>query len=201
MMIRAAFVIAFAALIVACGRSSIAPADMPLTPVPSAVIAAPGGGSAVGAGETEGRRDVIVNMLDACDPDTFNAPPLEPDTCLRAGGVTFSQFIAGLTRLGFIGPWRFSPSRSNVEVGQTFVAINRGGERHTFTEVEEFGGGRVSALNELAHLPDVAPECAALEDDKVVPAGGSYREVVDHTGNLKFQCCIHPWMQLEASSR
>ena len=39
-------------------------------------------------------------MHDACDPDTFNAPPREPGTCVRAGGVTFPQFIAELTRLG-----------------------------------------------------------------------------------------------------
>ncbi len=204
MMVRVALVVPLTVLMVACNRNSVVPADMPLTPVaPSAAIATPAGVSTVGARATEGRQDVVVNMQDACDPDTFNAPPLEPGTCVRAGGVTFHQFIAELTRLGFSGPWHFAPTIANVQVGQTFVAINRGGETHTFTEVTHFGGGRVTLLNELARVPNVAPECAALEpgSDDFVPAGGTYRETVDHTGHLKFQCCIHPWMRLEASSR
>ena len=201
-MVRVALAISLAALMVACDRNSVA--DKPLTPVgPSAAIATTNGVSTVGARATEGRQDVVVNMQDACDPDTFNAPPRGPDTCVRAGGVTFDQFIAELTRLGFIGPWHFAPSTANVRVGQTFVATNKGGETHTFTEVADFGGGIVPLLNQLAHVPNVAPECApaALEADDFVPAGGTYRETVDHTGNLKFQCCIHPWMRLEASSR
>jgi plastocyanin len=95
------------------------------------------------------------------------------------------------------------PSIANVQVGQTFVAINRGGEVHTFTEVAEFGGGIVPVLNDLAHVPNVAPECNpnVLEPDDFVPSGGTYRETIEHTGHLKFQCCIHPWMRMEASSR
>jgi plastocyanin len=138
-------------------------------------------------------------MLDACDPETFNAA-LGPGTCLRSGGVQFSQFIAVLTRLGFIGPWHFAPMNSNVQVGQEFLAVNKGGEVHTFTEVDAFGGGIVPSLNELAHVPDVAPECAALDPDDFVAPGASYREEVEHTGTLKFQCCIHPWMRLEAQA-
>jgi plastocyanin len=140
-------------------------------------------------------------MLDACDPDTFNQPPLEPGTCVRSGGVTLAQFIAELTRLGTIGPWRFSPSNGNVEVGQTFVAINRGGETHTFTEVAEFGGGRNPLLNELSHAGAIVPECQNLDEDDFVAPDGTYTEVIDHPGTVKFQCCIHPWMRLEATSR
>jgi len=158
-MVRVALAISLAALMVACDRNGVA--DKPLTPVgPSAAIATTNGVSTVGARATEGRQDVVVNMQDACDPDTFNAPPRGPDTCVRAGGVTFDQFIAELTRLGFIGPWHFAPSTANVRVGQTFVATNKGGETHTFTEVADFGGGIVPLLNQLAHVPNVAPECA-----------------------------------------
>jgi plastocyanin len=139
-------------------------------------------------------------MLDACDPDTFNAA-LGAGSCVRYGGVTFDQFIDMLTRLGLAGPWRFAPSNANVRVGQTFVAMNMGGETHTFTEVKEFGGGIVPLLNQLAHEPEEAPECAALEGDDFVAPGGTYTETVDDTGTVKFQCCIHPWMRLEASSR
>ena len=50
----------------------------------------------------------------------------------------------------------------NVSVGQTLVAINRGGEEHTFTEVEHFGGGFAPLLDNLSGNPDPAPECLQL---------------------------------------
>ena len=158
-------------------------------------------GDATVSGPLRADHDVVVNMMDACDGDSFNAV-FGVGTCLRAGGVKFDQFIAGLTRLGSIGPWHFTGAKT-VQVGQDFVATNMGGEVHTFTEVAEFGGGLVPLLNQLAHVPDVAPECRAdaLEPDDFVPPGGTYREPVSHSGDLKFQCCIHPWMRLEASSR
>jgi hypothetical protein len=140
--------------------------------------------------------------MDACDGDSFNAV-LGAGTCNRAGGMKFNQFIAELTRLGSIGPWHFAGSNGNVRVGQDFVATNKGGETHTFTEVAEFGGGLVPLLNQLARVPDVAPECRpeALEPDDFVAQGAKTRTTVGHSGNLKFQCCIHPWMRLEATSR
>jgi plastocyanin len=189
---------------IACDRNNVAPTDNLLTAVaPSAANTTTNGVSAAGALVTPGREDVVVNMQDACDPETFNEALQNPEACVRAGGVKFDQFIAELTRLGFIQPWHFAPSTANVRVGQTFEVINRGGEKHTFTEVAEFGGGVVPLLNDLAHVPDVAPECRpdALEADDFVAPGGVYRETVDHAGHLKFQCCIHPWMRLEASSR
>ena len=139
-------------------------------------------------------------MMDACDPATFNAV-VGPGTCSRSGGMTFQLFIAALTRLGFVGAWHFSPNTTNVRVGQTFVAVNRGGEVHTFTEVEQFGGGIVDNLNQLAHVPQVAPECASLDPDDFVAPGAEYSETIDHSGTVKFQCCIHPWMRLETHAR
>jgi hypothetical protein len=59
----------------------------------------------------------------------------------------------------------------------------------------------VPDLNQLAHVPVVAPECANLDDDDFVAPGGEYSETVDHSGTVKFQCCIHPWMKLEAQAR
>jgi plastocyanin len=188
------------ALVVACGRSPVEPANV--APVQSSSAAAvPRAGAPSGPNAlVAGRQDVLVNMLDACDPDSFNAV-LGPGTCVRSGGVTFDQFIGQLTRLAFAAPWRFAPQNTVVRVGQTFVAENRGGEVHTFTEVDEFGGGIVPVLNQLAHTPTIAPACAALEGDDFVAPGGAYREEVDHAGTLKFQCCIHPWMRMEASVR
>ncbi len=199
MMLRSSIVFLAAAFMLACNRSPAAPTD-PAAFSPSAVssIATNPGASPTSAA-VAGRQDVLVNMQDACDPATFNAA-LGPGTCLRAGGMQFSQFIAQLTQLGFVGPWHFAPPNANVQVGQTFVASNKGGEVHTFTEVAQFGGGIVPRLNELAHVPAVASECAALEEDDFVAPGATYREEVEHSGTLKFQCCIHPWMRLEAKA-
>jgi plastocyanin len=180
----------------ACNRSPTEPAaSASAVENPASAIAAPASQASLAGG----RQDVLVNMLDACDPDSFNAV-LGPGTCIRSGGVTFDQFIAQLTRLAFSAPWRFAPQNTNVHVGQTFVAENKGGEAHTFTEVEEFGGGIVPTLNQLAHTPTIAPECTTLQGDDFVAPGGAYREEVEHTGTLKFQCCIHPWMRLEAKA-
>ncbi len=143
-------------------------------------------------------REVMVNAQDACDPDTFNAA-IGPGTCVGAGGgVTFQQFIDALTRLGSIGAWHFAPPSVQARVGQSFLVTNRGGEVHTFTEVEEFGGGIVPMLNDLAHVPNVAPECKTLEADDFVAPGATYVEDIEDAGVEKYQCCIHPWMRLEA---
>ena len=202
-MIRRVALIPFVAFLVACNSNGVSPARFAANPVgPSPAIASSSGDATVVSGPMRGDHDVVVNMLDACDGDSFNAI-FGAGTCNRAGGVTFDQFIAELTHLGSIGPWRFAGLTANVQVGQDFVATNKGGEVHTFTEVAEFGGGLVPLLNQLSHVPDVAPECtpAALDPDDFVPPGGIYRERVSRSGDLKFQCCIHPWMRLEASSR
>jgi hypothetical protein len=140
---------------------------------------------------------VMVNMQDACDPTTFNAA-LGAGTCVRNGGVKFEDFITQLTRLGFVGSWHFAPKVVNARTNETFVVVNRGGEVHTFTEVEEFGGGIVASLNELSHVPTVAPECLALSSDDFVAPGQTYKEEIEEEGDEKYQCCIHPWMRLTA---
>jgi hypothetical protein len=197
MAIRVAAVVLLTALFVSCSRDGSSPDALgPTTPTSSAMSPAE---SVVGADTlaSSSTRDVRVNLQDACDPDTFNAA-IAPGTCVRSGGVIFDDFIAQLRRLTFVGAWHFAPRNTNVRVGQTFLAINGGGEVHTFTEVEEFGGGIVPMLNELAKVPNVAPECKSLEGDDFVAPGATYREDIEEAGDEKYQCCIHPWMRLEA---
>jgi plastocyanin len=145
-------------------------------------------------------RDVIVNINDACDPDTFNAE-LGEGACVRNGGMTFQQFIAQLTRLTFVGPWHFAPNNANARPGDSFLVTNRGGETHTFTEVEEFGGGIVPDLNKLARLPEVAPECLVLVPTDFIAAGATVTEDIEEGGVERYQCCIHPWMRLTVNVR
>ena len=187
---------AVAVLFLACGRSGMLESSGGglVGPTDSGSTAASTLGAAVRATTA---RDVNVIMKDACDADTFNAV-LGEGACVRNGGVTFQDFIAELTKHGSIGSWFFAPRVANVRVGDTFVVTNQGGEEHTFTEVEEFGGGVVPLLNTLAGVPEEAPECKALEEDDRVQPGAVYTEHIDETGHEKYQCCIHPWMRLEA---
>ena len=135
-----------------------------------------------------------IELMDACDPTTFNAA-IAPGTCVRAGGVRFDRFIRQLGLHHSVGAWHFAPGKVNARVGQTLLAVNRGGEVHTFTEVEEFGGGIVPDLNALSGNPEPTPECLALDDDDFVPPGGTYEDEVEDVGAERYQCCIHPWMR------
>jgi plastocyanin len=134
-----------------------------------------------------------VRMMDACDPTTFAGVP---GGCQRSGGVTFEQFISQVSRLGRAPAWQFAPEDLYLHEGDEFMATNVGGEVHTFTEVEEFGGGIVAALNNLTGLTTVAPECQTLGQSDFVPPGESTpAEETDEVGDEHYQCCIHPWMR------
>jgi len=201
---RLRFVLVASVLLVfGCGPGS--PTNTPSI-TPSSIAANP----ALSEGTTVSRLmkasgDVMVSLMDACDPETFNAPPpagVGPGTCIRNGGVTFQNFIEQLTRFGSIGAWHMAPPNSNLLVGQHFLAVNHGGEVHTFTEVEEFGGGIVPALNTLARTPVEAPECKALDSDDFIAPGATYQsDTEEEEGEEKYQCCIHPWMRLTAHIR
>jgi plastocyanin len=140
----------------------------------------------------------IVSMHDACDAESFNAA-VGPGTCLRNGGVQFDDFIGQILRFQSVGGWHFGPPQTDAKLGDTFVAVNKGGEVHTFTEVDDFGGSIIPPLNALLGNPDVPAACQALEDDDFVAPGGTYTETLDEKGVKKFQCCIHPWMHLVAT--
>ena len=138
----------------------------------------------------------VVTMFDACDPETFNAA-LGAGTCTRSGGVRFASFVDELGKHHSIGAWHFAPPEVTMRVGEMLVATNRGGETHTFTEVEDFGGGIVPLLNQLTGVTTVAPECTRLAGNDFLPPGASSSERAEDAGVEKYQCCIHPWMRAE----
>ena len=150
--------------------------------------------------QTAGGAERRVQLMDACDPATFNAA-LGPGTCIRNGGVTFDNFLTLLGRHQEIGSWHNAPGVMNVQVGQTLVAVNQGGEVHTFTQVEEFGGGIIPDLNALSGNPVPAPECLALTGADFVLPGGTFADQVEEAGTEHYECCIHPWMRTTVQAR
>ena len=173
MTFRLSVLVGLLGITIACGRESGSPPSDALAPAaPSPIATSATAPSAAAA--AQGREEITVNMADACDPDTFNAA-IAPGTCTRSGGMKFDRFIDLLSRLAFIGAWHFAPNTAKARVGATFVALNKGGEVHTFTEVAAFGGGIVPDLNQLSHPPEVAPECTQLDADDFVAPGAAYR--------------------------
>lgn len=149
--------------------------------------------SAARAGEP-GRNLADVRIQDACDPETFASIP---GGCQRSGGTKFEQFIAQVANLGMAPAWRFNPGDLYLKEGDAFHATNDGGEVHTFTEVDEFGGGIVDDLNNLTGLTTVAPECQTLGQSDFIPPGGSTpADEPEEVGDEHYQCCIHPWMRM-----
>jgi plastocyanin len=132
-----------------------------------------------------------ISMMDACSP-SFN-DFVAPGECSRPGGVFFLDFVAQLQRNHFAGAWHNAPSQTDAWLGDSLVAINKGGEAHTFTRVATFGGGFVDQLNQLTDPGPEAEECKT--ENTIVPPGGTDTETLNQVGELKFQCCIHPWMR------
>lgn len=156
-----------------------------------------------------------VGMRDACDPATFNAT-VGPGTCLPGehGKTVFNLFVKELQQDRIAGAWYFSPllnasagkfrlTTVTLNPGQSTSLQNTGGELHTFTRVERFGGGVVPFLNDLTGNHDVAPECMAPENSSniYVEAGTTETGPVAGSAELpggisQWQCCVHPWMRM-----
>ena len=154
---------------------------------------------AAGSDREYGKREVVLR--DDCDPRDPGWIPT--GGCNRSeGDVNLAEFNS--LRLSPLAPsvighpaWWFDPTYLKVEDGKRLKISNEGGRTHTFTEVANFGGGRVPPLNasQLGTAPlTPAPECVA---PGVVNIPGGGKDVVDGLtpGNHRFQCCIHPWMR------
>jgi hypothetical protein len=142
-----------------------------------------------------------VDVLDRCDPATFNAV-LGEGACIGDGDVTFEEFIAELEKKQSHNQWRFSPKNVSVQGGRDLFVSNVGGEFHTFTKVAEFGGGFVPELNELSGNPDPAPECFLPPSATSLFLGAGQSATVATgegtavpPGTNLFICCVHPWMR------
>jgi plastocyanin len=157
------------------------------------------GVAAAGAGSNLGAR---VDMTDDCDPATFNAA-IGPGTCVGGGETTFQDFVAQLRAQGSADGWAFDPGKLRLKPGANISVRNEGGEFHTFTEVANYGGGCIAALNTILGLTPV-PECLPLAGPNGPPlafittgvqAGGSRSFAALAPGVHRFECLIHPWMR------
>jgi plastocyanin len=143
-----------------------------------------------------------VVALDECDPATFNAA-LGPDFChnVTLGAFTVLSDLFAKAAAGTPDPgWDFEPDTLSIKKGTPIIAVDQGGEPHTFTEVAQFGGGFIPPLN--APGEEVVPECVggfgnvAVARTRILQ--GSQLQVTGLSkGKHYFQCCIHPWMRVE----
>ena len=160
-----------------------------------------------------------VEFRDRCEPNSFNAA-VGPGTCVGSGDITFAQFIQRLIETGTHNQWRYSRTDFEVRRGEPIKLVNRGGETHSFTKVDQFAGGFVIPLNALSGNFTPSPACAVYDNNRpvlnlddpsgttfvpvgpnatsiFVPAGGrASLDTAPLTGGMyRFECCIHPWMQ------
>jgi plastocyanin len=137
-----------------------------------------------------------IAILDDCDPTDPGWAPSGGCT-LRSGDVSFAEFGAGLSSplsLSVVGhpAWRMEPSYvESFNRGHSVRVTNEGGRTHTFTEVAQFGGGKIPNPGLNKGLT-TAPECPGSVD----LAPGASMDLSNLTpGDHRYQCCIHPWMR------
>jgi plastocyanin len=168
------------------------------------------GGQASAAPNSSGaQRPMQVEMRDSCDPATFNAG-LRPGACVGDGNVTFQRFNDDLTLAGGrgqlplsggAGAWKNNPSDTHINAGQTVVAINVGGEGHSFAEVASYGGGCVASIDATLHLTPVAECSNPAWRSTIAASGASVGTAPLAVGTHRFECLIHPWMRTTITVR
>lgn len=166
-----------------------------------------------------------IRIWDACDPDTFNAA-FGAGTCIPGhhGMTLLNDFVGELQTDHIAGGWRFDPLlkasagvfrlvKLELAPGDQISIVNNGGETHTFTRVDKFGGGFIDFLNDITGNHTPAPECAqVLGDGTLVPQPESESNIFVEAGTTepgptaggavlpkgtsRWECCIHPWMRM-----
>jgi plastocyanin len=135
-----------------------------------------------------------VQIMDRCDPASFNATFGAVVCTLRNSGVPVEQFLARVNpQDGGHNAWRFSPGQIRLKRGETLQLNNRGGETHTFSEVPRFGGGIIPLLNNT--LPPGTPLAQPIGDPRFIAAGERVEMTALPAGTHRFECLIHPWMR------
>jgi plastocyanin len=141
-----------------------------------------------------------IVALDECDPTTFNAV-LGPDFCknVALGASTLFNDLFAKAAAGTPDPgWDFEPDSLTIEKGTPVIVADEGGEPHTFTEVQKFGGGFIPDLN---HGEPTVPECAggfanvAVAKTRILQGSELHISGLPK-GEHHFECCIHPWMRM-----
>lgn len=153
-----------------------------------------------------------MNLQDKCEKASFDIF-VGPGVCVGNGNVDFLTFAGQLNPAdGGHDAWRFSREDTHIDVGQPMLIRNVGGEFHTFTEVDNFG---VSPFAPDPRLNNVFPQgtAVAMTTDRSldtpievfnstgVPQGASTTLGFTEPGTHKFQCMIHPWMQITVEVR
>jgi hypothetical protein len=142
-----------------------------------------------------------VVALDECDPAKFNAA-LGPDFCknVALGASTTLSTLFAEAAAGTPDPnWDFEPDAMNIKEGTTLVVSDEGGEPHTFTEVQQFGGGFVTGLNDGQQtIPECVGGFSRVAVAKTRILQGSQLQLPNLSkGDHLFECCIHPWMRVK----
>ena len=143
-----------------------------------------------------------IKVRDACDPVSFDAV-LGEGSCVRDSSgktVEFAELLGGE-----IDAWSFTDEAEIDEGDRLVVKFDRGGEGHSFTEVQAFAGGCIPEVNEILGLHEVVPECATfpqrLQDEFIGPDRRTLRVSGLDAGEHRFMCLIHPWMQSTVTVR
>lgn len=142
-----------------------------------------------------------IVALDECDPTSFNMM-LGADFCKNVAlgaSTSFNQLFAK-AKAGTPDPnWDFEPDVLHIKKGTTVVVVDQGGEPHTFTEVERFGGGFIPDLNSgEATVPECKGGFGNVAVAKTRILQGSQLLVPGLSkGEHLFECCIHPWMRVK----
>jgi plastocyanin len=142
-----------------------------------------------------------VRLQDRCDPASFNAA-FGDGVCVPHSGqlITLDKFLAKLNPVDFGHPkWNNHPDELDLREGDQISVTVRGGEFHTFSEVDHFGAGCFSPINEALGLtdPPTDAQCAQFFADTGVLADGASTLTVSglEPGTHLFMCEIHPWMK------